>query len=159
MTTSTAATTSVPRRKRPSPAARRLGYTIGLLVNAAMLFLINVSPGWKVLPFLTDDFRLVLGLVNASIVVGLVSNAFYIVSDPPWVKALGDLAQTIVGVVAMVRLWQVFPLDFGDSTFPWDVLARWLLAVGIGGSMIGLVVGLVSLGRAVREPPPGAPPR
>ncbi len=46
--------------------------------------------------------------------------------------------------------WQVFPLDFGDSSFNWEVLARWFLAVGIGGSVIGILAGLVSLVRAAR---------
>jgi hypothetical protein len=120
------------------------------VVNAGLLFVVNVRPGWQAVPFLTDDVRLVLGLVNASIVVGLLANALYVVSDPPWVKALGDVAQNVVGVAAMVRIWQVFPLDFGDSSFNWAVLARWFLAVGIGGSIIGILAGLVSLVRAAR---------
>lgn len=152
MPTRTAATTSTstPRRQRPSRASRRLGYTVGLVVNAALLFVVNVRPGWEAVPVLTDDVRLVLGLVNASIVVGLLANALYVVSDPPWVKALGDVAQNIVGVAAIVRIWQVFPLDFGDASFNWDVLARWFLAVGIGGSVIGMLAGLVTLVRAAR---------
>ena len=150
-------TTAQRRRTRPSLASRRLGYTVGLAVNAGLLFAINKSPGWAAVPFLTGDTPRVLGLVNASIVVALVANALYVMSDPAWFKALGDIIQNVVGIAALVRIWQVFPFDFGDSSFDWELLARWVMAVGIAGSGIGLLVGLVALARASDAPRPQPP--
>lgn len=150
-------TTVQRRRTRPSLASRRLGYTVGLVVNAGLLFAINEWPGWTAVPFLTGDTPRVLGLVNASIVVALVANALYVMSDPAWFKALGDIIQNVVGIAALVRIWQVFPFDFGDSSFDWDLLARWVLAVGIAGSGIGLLVGLVALTRPSHAPRPRPP--
>jgi hypothetical protein len=148
-------------RKRPTVAARRSGYLVAGLVNAAVLYATNAWPGWEEVPFLTDDTRSVLPLVNASIIVGLVANLLYLISDPRWLKALGDILTTAVGVVAMVRIWQIFPFDFGDSSFDWTLLVHTALAVGIVGSAIGVIVGFVSLAKAARPAgsrPTGRPP-
>jgi hypothetical protein len=136
-------------RKRPTQASRRAGYVIGILVNLAMLYAINVWPGWEVLPFLTAELTLVLGLVNASVIVNIAANVAYLVRDPAWFKALGDAVTTTVGLLAMVRMWQVFPFDFGASTFDWELLTRILLGVGIVGSVIGIVVALVRFARGI----------
>ncbi len=131
--------------KRPSVAARRTGYVIAVGINIVLLWLANVEPGWQVLPFLTRDMEQVMPLVNASLVVGAVANVGYLAADPRWLKALGDIVTTGVGIVAMVRMWQVFPFDFGAASFDWALLVRWVLGVGIVGSAIGVLVNLVSL--------------
>ncbi len=141
-------------RQRPSSAARRGGYTVALVVNSVLLGMVNVTPGWEAVPFLTEQTPLVLGLVNASMVAAVVLNAVYLLADPRWLKALGDVAQTVVGLAAVARIWQVFPFAFDDSTLDWPLIARWVLAVGAAGSAIGLVVGLVSLIRAAVAPRP-----
>jgi hypothetical protein len=133
---------------RPEVATRRTGYAIAMFINAVMFYLINVSPGWQVLPFLTDDTHLVLGFINASIGAGIVANAVYLVQDPPWLKALGEAVTTGVGLAAMVRLWQVFPFDFGPASVDWAFVARVVLVVSIIGAAIGV---LVHLGRLVRH--------
>ena len=144
-------------RGRSAVGARRLGYTIAAVVNAAMLYAVNVWPGWQVVPFLTADTAAVIPAVNAALVVGLVANAVYVLQDPPWLKALGDLVTNVVGLVAVVRVWQVFPFTFGDATFDWELVARWALAIGFLGSVIAIAVALVSLVHAAVRPLP--PPR
>ncbi len=146
------ATTSPSRRRtkaRPSRAARRFGYVVAIVLNAAMLYAINVWPGWDVVPFLTDDTVDVLDVVNASIVATLAANVVYVFRDPPRVKALGDVVTTVVGLVAMVVIWRVFPLDLSSG---WETVARVLLAIGIVGSGIAIVTGIV---RLVRPRPAG----
>lgn len=145
--------TTAPSRKRPAVGARRTGYAISIVVNAMMLFAANVWPGWEAVPFLTADTALVMGLVNASLVVGLVVNVVYLFRDPRWVRALGDLLTTSVGLAAMVRIWQVSPFDFGDSDFEWIRVVQILLFVGIVGSIIGIVTAIVSLVRSGRGDP------
>ncbi len=136
-------------RERRPVAARRVGYAVAVLVNAALLFAVNGWPGWEALPFLTQDTTLVLGLVNASILVSLAANAVYLLHDPPWLRALGDVVTTSVGLAALVRIWQVFPLDFGDSSFDWALVAHVLLGVALVGSVIGILVSLTSFVRDV----------
>jgi hypothetical protein len=116
-----------------------------VLVNALMLYLINRSPGWEAVPFLTGATVLVLGIVNASLIVGIVANLVYLVADPPRLKSLGDLVTTGVGLAAIVRVWQVFPFDLAGTS--WEVVVRVLLAVAAFGSVIAMLVAIVGLVR------------
>jgi len=135
--------------KRPTVATRRFGYVVAVLVNAALLYAANGWPGWEAVPFLTGDMPLVMGFVNASIAVNLAANVVYLVRDPSWLKALGDMLTTTVGVVALLRIWQVFPFDFGTSSFDWTLVVRILLGVAIVGSAIAIVAAFVSFMRSV----------
>ena len=139
--------THIATQRRPAVGARRAGYIVAVLVNAALLCAVNVWPGWEAVPFLASSTRLVIGLVNLSIVVNLGANVVYLLRDPPWLKALGDMLTTAVGLVVLVRIWQVFPFDFGNASFDWSLVVRILLGVGIIGSVIGIGVAAVSLGK------------
>jgi hypothetical protein len=147
----TSTTTRRPTR-RPSTAARRFGHVVAVVVNAAMLYVVNVWPGWDSLWFLTGDTTQVLGLVNASIVVGVVANAVYIVHDVGRLRSFGDLVTTSIGLAAMVVIWQVFPFDFGETGFDWELVVRIVLGVGIIGSAIAIITHLVSLVSDSRSP-------
>jgi hypothetical protein len=140
--------TTAPRR--PSVASRRFGYTVALGINAALLYLVNVAPGWQAVPFLTDEMPQALGWVNASIVAGIAANSLYLVVDRAWLKALGEIAVTLVGLAALVRLWEVFPFAFDSGGVPWSTVVRWVLAVGMVGSVIGVTADAVKLGRSGR---------
>jgi hypothetical protein len=139
--------------RRPRAAARRFGYLVAILVNGGLLYAANVWPGWEAVPFLTSETRQVLGLVNASILVSVAANLVYLVNDPRWLKALGDIVTTGVGIAALVRIRAVFPFAFTDTTLDWDLVANVLLVVGIVGSAIGIVVALVTFVRGVAAPP------
>jgi hypothetical protein len=147
-----ASTTTRRSTRRPSIAARRFGHVVAVLVNAVMLYVVNVWPGWDSLWFLTQDTPQVLGLVNASIVAGLVANAVYIVHDTGRLRSLGDLATTGIGLAAMVMIWEVFPFDFGAADFDWELVVRIALAVGIIGSVVAIIAHLVSLVSGSRSP-------
>lgn len=130
----------------PGRAANATGsYFGGAVVNVVLLVLVNVWPGWEVVPFLTDRMTLVLGLVNASLVVGIVVNLVRTAWHPPRLKALGDLAIGGVGTAALVRIWQVFPFDLQGSA--WETVVRVLLVLGLVGSGISMLVALVRLVR------------
>ena len=120
------------------------------LVNAAMLWGINIWPGWQVLPFLTSDMIRVLGIINASLTAGIVANLVFVVIRNRGIMALGNLVVLGIGLAAVLRLWEVFPFDFGDSWSGWPVVVRVLLGLGIAGSIIGALVEIVALFR-----PPG----
>jgi hypothetical protein len=130
---------------RPAGVARRFGYAIGAAVNGVLLFLTNVAPGWRWVPFLTEDFTRVLGLVNLSLLAGLVANMLYELYDRRWFRDLGGIGTTGVGLVAVVQLLRVFPFAFADSSVDWDTVTWWLLVLGVAGSVIGLVVQVVTL--------------
>ena len=132
---------------RSRPTGRRAGYVAAIVVNAALLFVLNVQPGWQALPFLTSATDQVLGLVNLSLAAGLAVNLVYLAHDPPWVKSLGDLLTAAIGLAVTIRVWQVFPFAFHGS-WAWCATAvRVLLIIGIAGCGISIVVQAVSLAR------------
>ena len=136
----------LPAGRAPNPTGSYVG---GAVVNVVLLVLVNAWPGWEAVPFLTDRTPLVLGLVNASLVTGIVVNLVLAVWHPPRLKALGDLAVGAVGIAAMVRIWQVFPFDVAGTA--WETVARVLLVVGLIGSGIAMLVALVRLVRGGRN--------
>ncbi|MDQ4488914.1 hypothetical protein RBS60_01735 [Sinomonas sp. ASV486] len=126
----------------------REGAVPGIIVNAALLYLANVWPGWSIVPFLTPSTSQVMGAVNAAWIAGLVANAVYLVAGMPLLRALGEIVVLIFGIVAAFRIWDVFPFDFSGSSFDWALVARILLVIGIAGSFIGIIAQIVALGRA-----------
>ena len=149
MTTSPTHHASATRtRARPRVASRRVGYVVAVGVNALLLYLLNRSPGWQSVPFLTDAMSRVIGVVNLSITAGLVANLVYIVRDPTWLKALGDLATTCAGVLAMLRIWQVWPFDFPAGS-PWNMVAHVAIGLGLVGGVIGIIESTVRYVRAI----------
>lgn len=144
-----------PQRRpqpRPKPASRRFGYTIAMTVNAVLLYLVNVSPGWDAVPFLTHDTTQVIGWVNASIAAGIIANAFYLVMDQRWFRAVGDIVVTAIGLVSLLKVWQVFPFAFDDEGVPWHLIVRWVIAIGVAGSAIGIITNFVTFMRAAAVP-------
>ncbi|WAJ31923.1 hypothetical protein OUO20_12040 [Arthrobacter sp. FX8] len=127
----------------------RSGNLGSAIVNALLLYGINMWPGWQVLPFLTADMSRVLDLINASLIAGIIVNLVCVVIHARTLVALGNLVVIGVGVAAMLRLWEVFPFDFGTGWSGWPVLVRVLLVLGIVGSAIGAVVEVVNLFRAL----------
>ncbi|MUU72510.1 hypothetical protein [Pseudarthrobacter sp. GA104] len=126
------------------------GGNIGsVLVNAVLLWGINIWPGWKVVPFLTADMERVLGMINASLTAGIIANLIFVVIRNRGVMALGNLAVLGIGLAATLRMLEVFPFDFGDSWSGWPVVVRVLLVLGIVGSIIGMVVEIVAMFRSL----------
>ena len=75
----------------------------------------------------------------------------YLVQDPPWLRAVGDTITAVVGALALWRLWQVFPFNFGDGSVPWALLVRAILVLGLVGSALAVIVQLRTLVTALRE--------
>jgi hypothetical protein len=130
--------------RRSSAGARRAGYCIAIAFSAAFLFVLNARPGWQAMPFLTSGMNQVLWLVNLSLAAGIAANVVYVAYDPRWLKSLGDLATTGIGLAAAILIWQVFPFDLSSG---WSTAVRALLIIAIAGSCIALVAQIVSLAR------------
>jgi hypothetical protein len=130
--------------RRRSAGARRAGYCIATGFSVALLVVLNAWPGWQAIPFLTSGISQVLWLVNLSLAAGIVANVVYLAYDRPWVKSLGDLATTGIGLAAAIRIWQVFPFALSSG---WALAVRVLLVVAIAGSCIALVAQIVWLAR------------
>jgi hypothetical protein len=90
-------------RRRPSRAARTFGYSIAVVVNAVLLYLVNVRPGWRAVPLLTEDTSRILVLLNLSLVAGIVTNLVYMVDDAPRWKAFWDLVADGISLAVLVH--------------------------------------------------------
>ena len=53
------------------------------------------------------------------------------------------------GLASLVRIWQVFPFEFDTSSVPWDLVARWVIGIGIFGCVVAIIVALVRFVRAL----------
>ncbi|MEQ6903764.1 hypothetical protein [Nocardioides sp. YIM 152588] len=142
-----AVTTHRTHRSRPAQTARRAGYVVAIVVNLVVLFLIHGWPGWDAVPFLSPETTEVLPYVDASIAVGILANAVYVVRDGPAVKATGDLVTTLVSLVVLLQVWQVFPFDFAGVWAGWEPLTYVLLGVATFGTVIASMVQAVTLAR------------
>lgn len=137
-------------RTRPSRAARTFGYTLAAIVNVALLYLVNVRPGWQVVPFLTDDARQVLALFNLSLAAGIVTNLVYVLYDAPRWKALWDLVANGISLAVLIKVWAVFPFAFDAQG--WTILTRTVVVVAMVGTAIAMLVQAVSMtGGAIRS--------
>jgi hypothetical protein len=165
MTTTELRTASSPARRRAPRGARVVGYLVAAAINAAFIWFLNVSPGWRWVAFLTEDFSRVVGVVSLSLMISLLINLVYLAVDPLWIKRLGDAVTAAVAVVVMLQLFQVFPFDFGSG---WDwahTVLRVFLAFGCIGAAIGVLANLAEMAKSLAAavdaagPPPSQTPR
>lgn len=138
-----------PRPVLAADTRRHVGYAIGAAVNGALLYVVNVAPGWEAVPFLTDRFPEVLGVVNLSFVAGFVVNVVYGAYDPRWFRDVGEFVTTGIGLLVLLTLLQVFPFAFDDPAVNWAGILRIVLAVGVLGCALGLLGQLAVLVRDV----------
>ncbi|MBG0815533.1 hypothetical protein [Planomonospora sp. ID82291] len=131
----------------PVAAARRFGYSVAVVVDTVLLYMINVAPGWQTVPFLTEETWQVLPMVNLSLAAGAVANLVYMICDPRWLRSLGDLVTTAISLIALVGILRVFPFAFGDPSVDWALVARSVLVVSVAGTAVAVVVHLVSFVR------------
>lgn len=100
----------------------------GVLVFALLLVLVNVWPGWEVLPFLTDDAHATVAVLNLVLIIGVVSQAACLVEDSPRLRALGSYVIGLATMVLLGRLWQDFPFALDDLDPAWASSIRLVLA-------------------------------
>lgn len=140
--------TTAPRTRSPRAPARRLGYGIAIVVNAALMVVTLNLEDWGILPFLTDEFSEVVPWILTSLAVSIGANLFYLFDDAPATRRLGDLVTGLVGALVAYRILVVFPFDFEGEGFDASGLIRVLLIVAIVG---GSLAALVALGRLVTD--------
>ena len=124
---------------------RRIGYSVAIAANGVMLVIVNNILAWGWLSWLTDDFELLLPIINLSLVASIVANLFYLAYDADWFKTLGDTALLVISMGVAIRTWQVFPFDFTGWSFDWAPVIRAILALALFGMTIALIVNIVKL--------------
>lgn len=135
--------------RRPPQAARRGGNVASIIINAVMLYLLDIHPGWRSISFLTPAAAQVTGLVNLTLWAGIASNAVYFAAEPRWLRAIGDLTTLTIALVTLIRVLGVFPFAFHGSAAFVAVIVRAVLIAGTIGASIGIIYSIAVLIRTV----------
>ncbi len=124
----------------PGRVLGSIGHLIAIAVNLVLLYVVRNLGEWDVLSFLTDDYDQVIGPLSVSIIATIIGRAIRIVFPGRRIGLLIDGVVTVFGFYALLRVFQVFPFDFDPDGFRWDLVARFVLIVGLLGSAIGILV-------------------
>lgn len=144
-------TVEMPRTDELKRVGRRFGFGIAVVINAALLVVVQNLTSWDVLPFLTTEFDSVVPWISLSLIVGIVANFLYIINDDYRLRSVGDLVTNLVSLVVTWRVFQVFPFDFSAYEFDWDLVARIILVVAIVGTFAGAIAAVTRLARGRRD--------
>jgi hypothetical protein len=136
-------------RTRSRTTARRGSYLAGALADVILLVLINVSPGWRAVPALTEAAAEVVFVVDIALAIALVVNLICLIRPRRPLTLVGDVVSTAAGLVALIRTVQVFPFAFTDPTTDWATIVRLTLISIIVVVSIALLVQLVVLVRFI----------
>ena len=111
-------------RREAGPLARRVGYVISIIVNAAMIVVARAIPGWG-LPFVTPAYGEVLPAIVRSLAATILAYAVLCAYDPRWCQHLARVVMNAFALNATLVMAHVFPFDFGSPRG--DNLARIVL--------------------------------
>jgi drug/metabolite transporter (DMT)-like permease len=125
------------------------GHLAGALVDIALLVVINVSPGWRAVPVLTDAARGVVAAVDTLLAVALVVNVLRLLFAGPRLIRAGEVISTAAGLTALLCVLVVFPFHFTDPDVDWATVTRLGLVSVVVVVSIALMVQLVRLAIAV----------
>lgn len=128
-----------------SSTAHRLGYALTILINLALLVIVNNILAWGWFSWLTDDFALLLPLLNLSLVATIIVNVAYLAYDTTWFKSVCEMGLLTISITVAVRTFQVFPFDFDGYSWNWDATTRLAIACAVIGMSIAIVVHAVKL--------------
>lgn len=133
-----------------SKASDRSSYIAAIIVNAALIYLLNHLLEWNLLPFLTNDFVSVRGLIRLSLFVAIVINVVFLAFDPSWFRSVGRIVLSGFSLAVSILMYQKFPFDFAPYNFDWSLIVRVLIILAIGGSAVAILAELVRLVHAER---------
>lgn len=131
---------------------RRTGYVVAILVNLALLLVVVNLLEWNLLPWLTDDFSTVVPWIGFSLVATVALNFAYLFEDSRPLRSLGQIVLNLISIVVTSQVFRVFPFDFSQYSFNWEVVARLLLVLAMVGAGVGVITETVKLAsREVRK--------
>ena len=132
--------------------ARRFGYVISIVINVAMLVIVQNLLEWGWLPFLTDEFAEVVPWISFSLIASIVVNIIYQLDDSQIVKSVGQIAVNLISVWVTYTVLTVFPFDFSGYQFDWEIVTRVVLILAIVGAGIGTLVEAIKLVSTLSSP-------
>jgi hypothetical protein len=126
-------------------ASRRFGYVLSIVINVAMLVIVQNLLEWGWPAFLTADFAEVVPWISFSLVASIVANIIYQINDSQIVKSVGQIAVNLISVWVTYIILTVFPFDFSGYQFDYEVVTRVVLILAIVGAGIGALFEAIKL--------------
>ena len=130
------------RKRRAGVGARRVGYIFAIIFTLIFMYIINHLLEWGA-PFLTNNFRICLWVINFSLAASIVGNALLLAYDAHWFRHIIQIILNIFAFVAVYIVYAIFPFAFPEAI--WAMLARFVLIIMMIGIGIGLIVEFVKL--------------
>jgi hypothetical protein len=129
--------------------ARMAGYLAAIIINAALLLLVNFVIKWDRVSLLTPHYRDLLWLLNFTLAATMLANYFLIISRRDWFTELCHLLASGLSLVFALRLLQVFPFDFSAyAGFNWTLAVRIFLIFLVAITALATLVELIGFFRA-----------
>lgn len=110
------------------------------LANAVVLVAAVRYLNPSTLSFLTEEIDQVAPFIRLALLVSLIGNIVRLWFSPSWFVGLTDVLATLAGLVATVRLFQIFPFTFNDAPSLWTMVLRVLLIMAMVGAAFGIVL-------------------
>lgn len=129
-----------PELKR---TGRRFGYGVAVVVNLAMLVVVQNILDWGWLPFLTEHFAEVIPWISLSLVMSIAVNLIFQFNDTRTVKSTGQIASNLISIFVTYQIFRVFPFDFSNYDFNWALIVRIVLILAMVGAGIGVLADAV----------------
>ena len=129
---------SPPSGDRRAPKwARVLGDLVAIALILTVLWVVSHLLEWAWLSFLTDDFSEVLPFIRLQLLAAVAVRTVFLVFDPSWLRAWGEVVEGAFGLVVAVSMWTVFPFDFAAESSA--TFARVVIGLTIVGTAFGMV--------------------
>jgi hypothetical protein len=135
------------------------GFVVAIIVNALLLLAWSAHGVWR--PWLggvvTPSFEDVLWAFYLGCSVQILGNVLLLANDARWLRRTVDTVTAAASLVGVIAFYRVFPLDlsrFGDWA---TVTARVVLMLGVIGSGVATLVGLIRLVLGGEVPPAPRP--
>lgn len=137
-----------PELKR---AGKRFGYGVAVVINVAMLIVVQYVLDWGWLPFLTDEFAAVVPWISLSLIASIVANLVYQFNDTTTVKSTGQILVNLISIFVTYQVLLVFPFDFSAYAFNWEIVVTVVLILAMVGAGIGVLTEAVKFASGERD--------
>lgn len=124
-----------------------VGFAFAAVFNFVFMLVLNAHAVWR--PWLggvvTESFADVLWAANLGFTVQIFGNLVLSVTSPRPLRRAMELIFAVAALIGAVVFYRVFPFDLARFGEPVVVTARVLLALGVFGSAVAILVSLVRL--------------
>ncbi|MEN8114309.1 MAG: hypothetical protein ABFS21_07965 [Actinomycetota bacterium] len=132
-----------------SQTGRRVGYVVAVVINVVLIFVVVNLLSWGWLPFLTEDFENLLPILILSLLVSGMVNLAWIVYDPRWFRAAGQIVDNLTSLLVVVVTYKVFPFDFSPYRINWETIVRVVIVLTAFALVIATIAEFVKLIRSL----------